>query len=322
MGKFLVVGDVHLTDPTNAPSVRSSSYTDDILKKLDWLAGQAEERGCEGVVQLGDLFHIKAPSRSSHRLVQQTHEVLTSRGIPVIIVPGNHDMRHDRLDSLDAQPLGALGRMSGITVLTYDHDEFPIFSVPFLQDWNDLPKWIESYKDARCEGDDETWILAMHAPIFPDHVSEPPYDHMRASDVDALVGDHKTLVAYGHIHDPHGIHKGRADSPVQFANFGAISRGSLHAETLKRSPAAYVFDTIEATFDSLQIPHRPIEDVFPMSQVVADKAREVGMTDFLTGVGSGAVDATNADSVVEAAKSAGLDDDVVAAVVELITTNK
>ena len=56
MSKFLVIGDVHLTDPKNAPSVRSEKYTEQILAKLQWLVSQAKEKGCEGVVQLGDLF--------------------------------------------------------------------------------------------------------------------------------------------------------------------------------------------------------------------------------------------------------------------------
>jgi DNA repair exonuclease SbcCD nuclease subunit len=46
------------------------------------------------------VFHIKTPTRNSHALVQRTGEVLTSAGLPVLIVPGNHDLSNDRLDSL------------------------------------------------------------------------------------------------------------------------------------------------------------------------------------------------------------------------------
>lgn len=52
--KFVVIGDVHLSD--KPPGSRKDTWAQDILDKLAFVLAQAKERGCEGVVQLGDLF--------------------------------------------------------------------------------------------------------------------------------------------------------------------------------------------------------------------------------------------------------------------------
>lgn len=266
-------------------------------------------------------FHIKGPARNSHRLVQRAHDVLTAAGIPVVLSVGNHDLMNDRLESLDSQPLGALGRMEGVEVLIGQHESLPIFAIPYLQDWQTLPGWVEQYKAAR-KGDDSPWMLLMHAPIFPKGIT-PPYDYISAPTMCKMVGDVRTVIAYGHIHDPHGVHgiKG-PDVKVECVNYGAISRGSLHIETMKRKPQAYIYDSVKDDYEVLDIPHRPVEEIFPIEQITAEKAQAAGMTSFLDGVGSGAVDATNVDAVVAAAKEAQLGQEVESVVLSLLTSDE
>lgn len=319
MSKFLVIGDCHFSD--KPPSRRGDTYTEDLFKKLEWLIATAADRGCSAVVQLGDLFHIKSPSRTSHRLVQRLHETLTAAGIPVILTVGNHDLSQDRLESLDSQPLGALGRMEGIEVLTGAHESLPLYAIPYLQDWQTLRYWVEDYRSKRIGSGNKNWVLTMHAPIFPDHET-PPYEHISGTTIANLIGITPTWVAYGHIHDPHGVYQPKKDLAVRLANFGAISRGSLHIETLKRKPQAYIFDTETGEHEVLDIPHRPAEEIFPLQEVNAEKAKAAGMTAFLEGVGSGAVDATDIDSVLAAARDAQLGSEVESVVVSLLTSDE
>lgn len=126
--RALCIGDVHLSD--RPPSIRTDTYTEDILAKLKAAVALAKKESCEAVVLAGDVFHLKAPSRNSHAHVQRTGEVLTSAGLPVLIVPGNHDLSNDRLDSLKKQPLGTLAKMHGINLLIGPHKEFPLFGLP------------------------------------------------------------------------------------------------------------------------------------------------------------------------------------------------
>lgn len=298
--KAIIIGDIHLTD--RPPSLRKASYADEILDKLDFAVRAAAERKADCIVSAGDVFHIKAPSRTSHRLVQSTHEVLTSMGIPVLIVPGNHDLQHDRLESLAGQPLGALGRMDGVEILLGAHETLPIFGLPYQQDWAVLPQimeeqWVPFANRVRVT--DMDWpLMVTHAPIFPDG-EDPPYDYINANDwAELMTGG---ACYYGHIHDPHGAYypSGSAE-PVIMCNNGAISRGSLHAETLKRQPKITFYDSdapVEAMFEAIEVPVKPVHEVFMLDIKEDADEHNVKMTQFLTDLGEVKVATQSAEEV-------------------------
>ena len=281
--KALLIGDVHLAD--RPPSVRRDTYAEDILDKLRWCVQEAVRREADVIIQDGDLFHVKAPVRTSHGLVQRVHEVIMSSHIPWIIVPGNHDMQHDRLDSLSSQPLGALCRMENVSLLLGPHDFLPIFGLPYLADWQDgLPKWLTLWRKfadtVRLERDD--WpLLVTHAPIFPPGI-EPPYDYIAADEWAELM--EKGTCLYGHIHDYHGIYQPLTNTPVTMINVGSISRGSLHENTLARAPKVVWYDAGKT--EILDVPHKPASEVFMLEdhQRVTEETKR--MTDFLEGVES------------------------------------
>lgn len=240
MTNLLLVGDIHIAD--NPPSMRTDTYMEDILAKLSFATQKAAESDCDAIVLAGDVFHIKTPTRNSHRLVQRTGEVLTSAGIPVLIVPGNHDLSNDRLDSLGRQPLGTLTKMEGIELLIGPHPTLPIFGLPYLHDWvGELPKWMERYRMWCKEKNSEDFgfrpLMVTHAPIFPPG-EDPPYEYIGGDDWARMMEN--GAVYSGHIHDPHGAYK---VGGVWFCNMGAISRGSLHEKTLKRVPRVSIWDS-------------------------------------------------------------------------------
>lgn len=300
MSRFLVIGDVHLSD--RPPSIRTASYADDVLAKLAWCVAWAAANGCTAIFLAGDLLHIKSPSRTSHALVQRIHEVLTASDLPVFVVPGNHDMQHDRIESLDSQPLGALCRMRGVEMLIGEHDTLPVFGLPYLADWGDaLESWMKRYQAwagtwALDEG--EFPLMVTHAPIFP-HGIAPLYDYIDALQWAEMMG--VGACYYGHIHESHGYYQPDKATPVLMGNVGAISRGSLHEETLKRRPAVTVFDSAKPfpdLFGQVEVPHRPVDEVFALAVRRAEKAEQARLTDFLDGLGDEAVAVTSLEAVM------------------------
>lgn len=279
----MVVGDIHLS--VKGPGARTDNYPNEILDKLRFIVEAANKNTCDAILFLGDVFHLKHPSRNPHWLVQSTHEVLTENSdIPVLICVGNHDISTDRLDSLDSQPLGALGRMKNMSIVIGPSPDFPeIYSIPYLQDWQELPKWFEEYNTYRADHPEiKRGVVMMHAPIFPDN-QEPIYEYIRSSDVAKMV-EHPTLVAFGHIHDPMGMWKPLEDRDVHIANFGAISRGSLHKETVKRKPQVYVYNTATGKHKALNVPVRPPEEVFDLEPHQLEQQRSQSLTGFLDGL--------------------------------------
>lgn len=323
-GKFLLVGDVHLAD--RPPSIRTETYTDDIMAKLQYAVNLAKEQGCLAIVLAGDVFHIKTPTRNSHALVIRTGEVLKEADIPVLIVPGNHDLSNDRLDSLRKQPLGVLTRMEGIDLLLGPHPDFPLFGLPYLANWqDDLPKWMSKYREwtsaAKASDFDFMPLMVTHAPIFPAGET-PPYDFIAADDWAGLMenGD----FYWGHIHDPNGAFRAHPEFPVWGCNQGAISRGSLHEKTLKREPAVTIWDnesppTPEGNrFTRFPLPYRPADAVFRLKEKEDVDERNTRVEEFLENVGRTSLDGLSLEEVHAQARERGLNARTLSLIEELL----
>ena len=106
--RALIVNDPHLAD--RPPSMRVEGYADHILAKLQFTTTIESDI----VIFSGDVCNLKAPTRTSHALVQRMCDIIRAYNRPVYIVVGNHDMQHDRLESLEKQPLGVLFKAGAI----------------------------------------------------------------------------------------------------------------------------------------------------------------------------------------------------------------
>lgn len=289
--KLLLIGDVHLAD--RPPSVRTETYADDILDKVRWCSEYAEERALAGVVYLGDVFHVKSPSRTSHELVQRTAAAMQRFSGQTWIVPGNHDLSADRLDSLESQPLGTLALAERIHLADGFIDGPDFYAIPYLDDLQEFVRLCAVAQDYAPR------LIVTHQSIFPAD-QDPPYAHIKADAVAYALG--ATPLAYGHIHDPHGFYRAR---DAWLCNNGAISRGSLHEETLKRKPKVTVFDS-EAEgcpFTSVDVPHRPAAEVFRLDEVQEKKDAEAKLDDFLAKVGEVSLTSLSLEAVLNDARS-------------------
>lgn len=315
---ILAIGDIHLAD--KPPSLRTESYTEDILDKLAAACLFAQQAEAQAIVLAGDVFHIKTPTRNSHALVQRTGEVLRESGIPVLIVPGNHDLSNDRLESLSRQPLGTLAKMEGIDLLIGGHSELPLFGLPYLHDWpTDLIVWMTKYKkwaDARKGEQFDFWpLMVTHAPIFPVG-EEPPYEFISADDWAELMENGDCL--YGHIHDPHGIYKPNAAMNVTMCNNGAISRGSLHEKALKREPKVTLWHGTQGAFETLPLPFRPAEAVFRLAEKEDIDEKNSRVEEFLESIGTTTLDGLSIEEVAYQAKKRGLNPRTLTLIEELL----
>lgn len=291
--RLLLIGDVHLAD--RPPSVRTSSYADDILAKVRWCAEYANDHDIDAVIALGDVFHVKAPSRTSHSLVIRTAEAFQAFRGTTWVVPGNHDLSADRLDSLDGQPLGSLTLADRIELADGFIPDLGVIALPYYDDFDvfyDLLQDYVSYNEAK--------LVVTHASIFPPGV-HPPYPHMNADELPTS----GVPLAYGHIHDSHGFYQ---VGTSWFCNNGAISRGSLHEETLRRKPKVTIFDSAFASsemgpFISVDVPHRPAAEVFRLDDVQDKKDSEERLDDFLASVGEVSLTSLSIESVLADAQT-------------------
>ena len=275
MTDAVIVGDIHLSD--RAPTSRRDSYAEEILAKVAWCSIFANHpgpgQGALPLVLAGDVFHLKVPHRTSYRLVQRLHSILATVARGVWIVPGNHDLTNGRLDSLAAQPLGALCRMGNVHELDGHDSALPqINGIPWHEafdggDWRSaVEAYIAQWQDDNCVPD----LVVTHAPIFPVGKEPGVYPTIPASEWGGVMRDAGiSATYYGHIHEQHGSFVAGGHL---FCNQGALSRGSIHEESVNRHPAITDWNGSKCEFYDVPL---PAEVVKPPSEVfLFEKAEE------------------------------------------------
>lgn len=307
--KIITVGDPHLSD--KAPINVVDSYTDDILDQLIWIADESARLDVSAVVLLGDVFHHKSPSRNSHALVQKMIDVVhyyQRKNVPLWCVVGNHDLTNDRLESLPSQPLGVLFK-AGLQRLEGWHPELPVFGIGWRQDWTtneDAPHeaftlWrsalgLEEGAEAMLEG---PALALTHIPVYPPReAAEKLFELVPCGGekgISAAMGG-QGYFNFGHIHSNHGTWE--VDG-VTYANYGALSRGSLVEYNVER-PIQVALWTPEGGFTAIDVPHRPANEHFRIEQATEKKEEKLSLDAFLQEVGTSTLDVSSTGSVIDA----------------------
>lgn len=306
---FLLVGDVHLAD--KPPASCTPDYNDQIFAVLEEIAILADRNGVEGVIFAGDIFHSKIPIRTSHATMTRLLDILGEIGhgrLPPAIVPGNHDMQNDRIESLDTQPLGTVfashraTELNGTYSLPFKGD---VIGVPWQQDWSKFDIHFKS-----------NTLYVMHAPIMPASASAP-FDHIPREGIFQMLREAKcenATVFYGHIHDDHGIVYDEAGNYI--VNLGAISRGSLAEVDLDRKlQVCFVDDNWYPI--SIPLTTIPITDVIRPEAI--DKRRDqVSAQSFISSLQGTVLTRLTPQAVCKAAEDMGADGPVIALIRELM----
>lgn len=311
------MGDIHLSD--RPPGWCTDDYLEDLFVILEHTVDKARQLEVDAVVWAGDVFHHKAPSRTSHATVQRSLSLIESYHCPLFIVPGNHDIQYDRLDSIFAtQPLGTLLR-GGATMLQGWQEpkgawasgtlESHIYGVPWLGKFTDdaVDAALKSYRVAERPG-----LVVAHAPIFPPGFENPFECYKAASWADRM--GNQGFCYYGHVHEAHLIFEVNG---VTFANMGAISRGSLSEADRDRAIKVCLWDSEEG-FEAIDVPYRPADEVFKVMQARAKKDAEQSLDGFLAAVGEVSLEISGPQSVVEYVHGMELDEAVREMVTELV----
>ena len=298
MGEYLLLSDVHAT--RRPPSSCTPSYWPDLRDLLWQTVAVARERQVHGVVWAGDVLHHKAPGRTDHGLMQDLIKVIQAYSCPVWIVPGNHDIQHDRLDSIEAtQPLGVLYLAGARRLEGWAEGSHPLYGVPWQQEWSE---W--RIREALADLTGARALVATHAPVYPPG-QEPRYDGAEFTPAswwsDALGGEGCGF--YGHIHEPHGTwqHQG-----VTFCNNGALSRGSLDEHNLHRQVGCTIWDDQSGAFKFVPLAAKPAAEVFRLREHGQAVTAQGLLDGFLAAAGQVTLGVLSVDAVLTHFRELGL----------------
>jgi predicted phosphodiesterase len=308
MARYLCVNDIHAT--RRPPGRCTDTYWPDLVALLHQTAAIAREREVDGVVWAGDVFHHKAPSRTEHGVVQELIGVAQAYPCPLWVVPGNHDIQYDRLDSIEAtQPLGVLFKAGVRRLEGWDgpgeDSRLDLFGVPWQQEWSQ-----QRVHDALAGWRASTYgcsLVATHAPIYPVG-REPGYEGAEFTPAAwwAEAMGNEGYLLYGHIHEPHGTWQYNG---VTFCNFGALSRGSLDEYNLTRQVGVAVWDTDRAGLDAFEfvpLAARPAEEVFRLEQREQQAEARRSLDSFLAGFDGAVLGLLTAETVIDYIRTLGV----------------
>lgn len=318
MSKILLLSDVHAS--RRPPSSCTDSYWPDLLGLLWQSVEIARLTDVSAAVWAGDVLHHKAPSRTDHGVIQDLIRVIKGHPCPVAITPGNHDVQHDRLDSIEVtQPLGVLYLSGALRLEGWmgpdEEDPHVLYGVPWLQDWaaENVAAALEDYRrdSYGCS------LVVTHAPIYPPG-SEPRHEDAEFTPADwwADAMGHQGCLFYGHVHEPHGVweHGG-----VTFCNNGALSRGSLDEYNLSRQVGVTIWDGLAGEFEFAPLKARPAEEVFRLRERDRAVTSRAALDGFLADVGEVTLDVLNVESVIAYIEASGVGADVIELARELLT---
>lgn len=233
MVKLLWRTDVHISD--KSPLSRKDEWLDTVLGKLVQVGEIARSEGCHAVIDGGDFFHHKPPSRNSHRMMVRIAQVHNNYPCPVFANIGNHDCVHGDYRYLDQQPLGVLFT-SGIFNRLYDNHEVTFREGGVTVRVVGVPYHGTAYDLSRLDikkGKEDYLVVAAHLLASPEGGSMfESEDIVRYSDLKSLDPD---VFMFGHWHKDQGVTEILEGKWV--VNVGSLTRGSLSQDHLQRKPA-------------------------------------------------------------------------------------
>lgn len=276
--KFLVTNDWHLS--SRAPSSRLDNYQDELFELLDQIQQLALKLRAHVVVP-GDIFHTAGGVswRLFLRLLSWA-QPLRDAGLRILAEVGNHDLKFNRLDTLDDLPLGVLFRMG----VFYRVSSQPIvvegvtfYGVPFPDSFK-----AEAWAPDAHQHVVRPAVMLTHcfaAPQAGDYFGEPVWGY---NDLAQLPYD---VWCFGHDHTDGGVVE--VDG-VYFVNLGALSRGSISHDDVGRDIKAALVDMevdqgshVVTTVKQIRLKYRPASEIFDLTRKAQLDAEKQQITQFV-----------------------------------------
>jgi hypothetical protein len=229
--------------------------------------------GADGILHAGDLFHQPKGELISRRVDIWLAKKLNESLFIWDTIPGNHDMKGHRLDSLETHPYGSLVAAGLINQVTWPNYVVRGSDPPVIVTGKEfVPEgpgpWLKFLADTRelytiknQVGENAKCVALTHGwwgPTETTNRGEPVTPHDAVKGIDAMV--------YGHPHTLDGITYVQDEtSNIPIIGPGAFIRGTIAEHDVNRKPqiAVLVFKSNAPSQVMLvAVPHEPPEKVF------------------------------------------------------------
>ena len=295
--------DVHLSD--RAPASRTDDWADTVFDKLGQVRDLARGVKADAILDGGDFFHVKAPGRNSHALVNRTAEHHVGYPCPVYCTPGNHDSVYGDYAFLPQQPLGVLFS-TGVYKRLYDENEavftrggvtVRVVGIPYHGTTYDMERFTRIKK-----GDEDILICVAH--VLASKQGGTMFEGEDIVKYKDLLDTAPDVYLFGHWHKDQGVVE---MGGKQFVNIGSLTRGALSQDEMEREPAAAILrcDLTGVTVEVHRLKVGAPEEVFDVEGRARQVKRQVEMDSFVESIRSALQPAENEETLIEAVTGMG-----------------
>lgn len=305
--------DVHMSD--RSPESRVDDWVDTVLGKLGQVRDIADQHRAALILDGGDFFHNKSPTRNSHETLRRVIDHHSSYPCPVFVTPGNHDSVYGDYAFLGQQPLGVLFS-SGVFKRLYDDHEVFIAQrnsekqaqvYPFHKEGGFIGKSPFDIADKDLAG---PIIRVVGVPYHGTHYDMERFTSIQKGGEDILICVGHVLASlkggsmfegediikysdlvdtapdvflFGHWHKDQGVEK---IGDKTFINIGSLTRGSLSQDNVQRRPACAVLSCTEdgVGVEVVRLKVEPVEKVFNIERRAQQVKRQTDMDTFVASI--------------------------------------
>tara|TARA_Y100000310_G_scaffold194428_2_gene194406 strand:+ start:2702 stop:3670 length:969 start_codon:yes stop_codon:yes gene_type:complete len=272
--------DVHVSD--RPPVSRVDVWNETLMGKLAQVGEIAREVGASAVLDGGDFFHVKSPTRNTHRTVQQVAAVHNGYPCPIYANVGNHDCKYGDYEHLPEQPLGVLFE-TGVfqrcfdeyeAVFTKDGVTVRVVGIPYHGTEYDWDRFTRIKK-----GDEDHLVVMAH--VLASKKGGTMFEGEDIIQYASLADLDPDVWLFGHWHKNQGITEIANGKWV--VNIGSLSRGALNQDDLTRIPAAAVlkFDQFGVDITERPLSVAPPEEVFDLEGRARRDVKDMTMSAFV-----------------------------------------
>jgi len=301
--------DAHLSD--FAPESRVDDWALAILGKLAQVGEIARKAKASGILDGGDLFHVKTPSRNSHGLVGRVAAVHAANPCPTWATIGNHDVKYGNSEFLEENPLGVLFESGVLRRLYGPHEAFfekggvtvRVVGIPYHGTEYDMSKFSTLQKGA------EDYLVVV-AHCLASRTGRSMYekeDVLKYSDLLAFAPD---VFCFGHSHSNQGIEE---IAPGKWIiNTGSLSRGALNQDDINRVPSCVVLKFTKTEIKVVPIPLKvaPASEVFNLEGHQRSLEQDISMEQFVDSLKEVLSDRSKGSVLESVRDMPGIDDEV------------
>lgn len=258
MCNIIFIGDLHLK--CKPPVSRRDDFPIAILNKIKYLANVASTYKCNTFMLLGDVFDSPITSLPYLAEVINTFKDVKEKGITVYTIVGNHDLKNNRMDSLQQTALGILISTGYVQLapreLVVDNTTFKCYNYTETLD----PKLSDNY---------EVCVAHLYYEF-----NLATNDSLKSDDLKRLNYDAMIL---GHLHNPCDtitVHNTKLYRP------GSLSRNTSEAYNKLRTPRALLFNCVNHKACYIEVACEPAENVF-VAQIDGNDQASFSMRDLI-----------------------------------------